>query len=118
VNADQAIAESQKAVGATRGRAFYVPALGHAYAMAGRRSDAEQVLQTLPERANESYVSAFDVAVIYTGLGEKDTAFVWLEKAAAERSTFLAYSKWEPRLDPLRSDPRFKQLLTRIGLPQ
>lgn len=86
--------------------------------MAGRRSDAEQVLQTLSQRANESYVSAFDVAVIYAGLGEKDTAFVWLEKAAAERSTFLAYSKWEPRLDPLRSDPRFKQLLTRIGLPQ
>jgi tetratricopeptide (TPR) repeat protein len=115
---DQAIAELQKAVGATHGRAFYAAALGHAYAMAGSRSDAEQVLATLSQQANKGYVSAFDVAAIYAGLGEKDKAFSWLDKAAAERSSFLVYSKWEPRLDPLRSDPRFNQLLTRIGLPQ
>ncbi len=115
---DQAIAEFHKAVGATHGRAFYVAALGHAYAMAGSRSDAEKVLQTLSQQANKSYVSAFDVAAIYAGLGEKDKAFAWLDKAAAEHSSFLAYSKWEPRLDPLRSDPRFKQVLARIGLPE
>jgi TolB-like protein/Tfp pilus assembly protein PilF len=115
---DEATAQFQKAVGATQGRAFFLAALGHAYAVAGRRSDAEQVLQTLSQRANKSYVSAFDVATIYAGLGEKDTAFAWLEKAAAERSSFLVYSKWEPRLDPLRSDPRFNQLLKRIGLPE
>lgn len=115
---DQAIAEFQKAVGATRGRAFYAAALGHAYAMAGRNSDAEQVLRNLFQKANQTYVSAFDVATIYAGLGEKEKAFAWLDKAAAEHSSFLAYSKWEPRLDPLRSDPRFKQVLTRIGLPQ
>jgi tetratricopeptide (TPR) repeat protein len=115
---DQAIAEFHKAVGATHGRAFYVAALGHAYAMAGSRSDAEKVLQTLSQQANKSYVSAFDVAAIYAGLGEKDKAFAWLDKAAAEHSSFLAYSKWEPRLDPLRSDPRFRQVLARIGLPE
>ena len=115
---DQAIAEFQKAVGATHGRAFYAAALGHAYAMAGRKADAEHVLQTLSQQANKGYVSAFDVATIYAGLGEKDKAFAWLDKAATEHSSFLAYSKWEPRLDPLRSDPRFKQVLTRIGLPQ
>src|ERR1700756_5032779 len=53
----------------------------------------------------------------YTALGEKDTAFGWIEKAMEERSTWLVYSKWEPRLDPLRSDPRFQDLLRRIGLP-
>jgi TolB-like protein/Flp pilus assembly protein TadD len=115
---DEAIAQLQKAVGITQGASFDLAALGHAYAVAGRRSDAEQVLQTLAQRANKTYVSAFDIATIYTGLGEKDTAFAWLEKAAAERSTFLVYSKWEPRLDPLRSDPRFNRLLRRIGLPQ
>jgi len=62
-------------------------------------------------------VSPFDIALIYTALGEKDTAFAWLAKAVAEHSTWLVYSKWEPRLDPLRSDPRFQDLLRRIGLP-
>ena len=115
---DQAIAEFQKAVGATHGRAFYTAALGHAYAMAGSKSDAERVLQTLSQQAGKGYVSAFDMATIYAGLGEKDKAFAWLDKAAFERSSFLAYSNWEPRLDPLRSDARFHQLMTRIGLPQ
>jgi hypothetical protein len=55
--------------------------------------------------------------VIHAGLGEKDEAFTLLEKSIAERSTFLVYTKWEPRLDPLRSDPRFTQILKRIGLP-
>jgi TolB-like protein/Tfp pilus assembly protein PilF len=113
---DQAITQFQDAVMETQSRSFYLAALGHAYAMAGRRNDADQVLQTLFDRAKKSYVSAFDVASIYAGLGEKDKAFAWLDKAAAEHSSFLAYSKWEPRLDPLRSDPRFNKLLTRIGL--
>lgn len=114
---DDAIAQFQNAVGETQSRSFFLAALGHAYALAGRRNDAEKVLQTLFQRSQKSYVSAFDVATIYAGLGEKDKAFTWLDKAAAERSSFLVYSKWEPRLDPLRSDPRFERLLTRIGLP-
>src|SRR5438552_5402639 len=55
------------------------------------------------------------MAVIYTCLGDKEQAFRWLEKAYEERSSFLVYSLWEPRLDPLRSDPRFQELLHRIG---
>ena len=115
---DQAIAEFKKAVESTKGDSFFLAPLGHAYALAGNRREAEKVLQTLSDRAKRSYVSPFDVALIYTALGEKDKAFALLDKALAERSTFLVYSKWEPRLDPLRSDPRFKQLLKQIGLPQ
>jgi TolB-like protein/Tfp pilus assembly protein PilF len=119
---EQAIAEFEKAVELTNKNSplvspFYLAALAHAYALAGRRSDAEQVLQGLLERARQSYVSPFDIALIYTALGQKDTAFAWITKAVAERSTWLVYSKWEPRLDPLRSDPRFRDLLRRIGLP-
>jgi len=55
---------------------------------------------------------------LYRPLGDKETAFAWLDKAVAERSTWLVYSKWEPRLDPLRNDPRFVGLLRRIGLAQ
>jgi serine/threonine protein kinase/Flp pilus assembly protein TadD len=114
---EQAIVEFQSAIEATKGDSFFLAPLGHAYALAGRRTDAEQVLHTLLARAKKSYVSPFDISLIYTALGEKDSAFAWLEQAANERSTFLVYSKWDPRLDPLRSDPRFKKLLDLIGLP-
>ena len=119
---EKAVAEFKKAVELTDKNSpllspFYLAGLAHAYAQAGRRSDAEQVLQGLLERGRQSYVSPFDIALIYTALGEKDTAFGWMTKAVAERSTWLVYSKWEPRLDPLRSDPRFQDLLRRIGLP-
>jgi len=118
---EQAIAEFKKAVELSNKNSppfspFYLAGLGHAYAVAGRRSDAQQILQGLLDRAKHSYVSAFDIAVIYVALGDKDTAFAWLNKAVTERSTFLVYSKWDPRLDPLRSDPRFQVLLRRIGL--
>jgi hypothetical protein len=61
--------------------------------------------------------SPFDIALVYTALGDKDAMFTWLDKAMKDHSTWLVYSKWEPRLDPLRSDPRFQDLLRRIGLP-
>jgi TolB-like protein/tetratricopeptide (TPR) repeat protein len=119
---EQAIAEFKKAVELTDKSSpifssFYRAGLGHAYALAGRQSDAERVLQGLLKRAGQSYVSPFDIALIYTALGQKDTAFTWMAKAVAERSTWLVYTKWEPRLDPLRRDPRFRDLLRRIGLP-
>ena len=115
---EQAVAEFKRAVEITKGDPFFVAALGHAYAVAGNRREAEKILQTLSDRAKKSYVSPFDLALIHAALGERDKAFALLDKAAAERSTFLVYSKWEPRLDPLRADPRFQNLLRRIGLPQ
>ena len=81
------------------------------------KRDAGQVLTSLLDKSKQSYVSPFDIALIYTALGQKDAAFEWLQKAVNERSTFLVYSKWEPRLDPLRSDPRFGQILKKIGFP-
>ncbi|MGB9071982.1 MAG: protein kinase [Terriglobales bacterium] len=118
---EQAVTEFKKAVELTsKGSPMYTflfAGLGHAYALSGRKSDAEQILQALLEQTKQSYVSPFDIALIYSALGKKDTAFEWMTKAVAERSTWLVYSKWEPRLDPLRSDPRFQDLLRRIGLP-
>jgi eukaryotic-like serine/threonine-protein kinase len=117
----EAVAEFKKAVDSTPKDStmytFLLGVLGHAYASAGNKSDAQAVLQTLLARSKQSYASPFDIALIYTALGDKETAFAWLDKAVAERSTWLVYSKWEPRLDPLRSDPRFPKLLQRLGLP-
>src|SRR5439155_21324130 len=90
-------------------------AIGHTYAIAGKKEELGKILEILKRISAQGYVSAFDMAVIYTGLGDKEQAFRWLEKAYGERSSFLVYSLWEPRLDPLRSDPRFQELLHRIG---
>ena len=90
--------------------------LGHAYAVSGDKAKAQQVLDELQERSKQGYVSAYLTAVIYAGLGEKDRAFEWLEKAFNERAEFLIYLKTDPRLETLRTDPRFLDLLRRIGL--
>ena len=114
---EQAIAEYQQAVSLSGGMTISIAALGHIFGLSGKRGQAEQVLAELGERAKQSYVSAYDIATIYTGMGETERAFEWLDKAYEERSSFLMHIPWDPRLDPLRSDPRFSGLLARIGLP-
>ncbi|MBZ5537091.1 MAG: protein kinase [Acidobacteriia bacterium] len=89
--------------------------LGHAYALSGMRSEAEQVLEELKQRSTRSYVSPYSIAIIYAGLGEKDEAFLWLEKAFEERPFYLVWLEVDPNLDNLRSDPRFAALKRRVG---
>jgi len=71
----------------------------------------------LNEVSKQFYVSPYNVALIYAGLGEKDQALAWLERAFAERSTWMPYLKVDPWLDNLRSDPRFQGLLRRMNFP-
>ena len=113
---EKAIDELQKAVSLSGGSSLYVSSLAHAYAMAGRRSEAETLLRQLNERAKHTYVPAFHMAIIYAGLGQKDQALVWLEKGYQERSAWMVWLKVDPRLDVLRSDQRFQDLVRRIGL--
>ncbi len=92
--------------------------LGYAYAKAGQRDEALKILDQLQARANKGeYVLPLGIAWIYIGLGDKDKAFVWLDKAFAERSGGLRQIKTDPIYDPLRSDPRFTDLLRRMKLP-
>jgi len=67
--------------------------------------------------AQRCYVPAYHLAIVCAGLGETDQAFAWLEKAHGERDGFLTYLKVDPRLDRLRPEPRFADLLRRVGLP-
>jgi TolB-like protein/Tfp pilus assembly protein PilF len=92
-------------------------ALGHAYAATGNTGEARRILGNLLERSGRSYVTPMSIAVIYTGLGETENAFGWLEKAHAERSGGLLTLKVHPIFDGLRPDPRFQGLIRRIGLP-
>lgn len=91
-------------------------ALGHAYAMSGQRAEAQKVLAELQETAKRRYVSPYDLATIYAGLGEKEQALAWLEKAYEDRSGWLGlWLKVDPKFDGLRTDERFRDLLRRIG---
>ena len=92
--------------------------LGYAYAVFGKKDEARKILDELKELSEREYVSSYFLALIYTGLGEKDQALEWLEKAYQERAIYLIYVGKQPQFDALRSDPRFTDLLRRVGLPE
>ncbi len=68
--------------------------------------------------SQRGYVPSWGFALVYTAMGDKDRAFEWLDKAYDERPSDLAWIKADPRMDPLRSDPRYHELLLRMGLPE
>jgi tetratricopeptide (TPR) repeat protein len=92
--------------------------LGYAYAAAGRKPEALQVITELKAQAQQRHVSSYAIATVYAGLGDRDETFQWLEKAYEERSPGLTWMKVDPMLDIVRSDPRYVDLLRRTGLPQ
>ncbi len=92
--------------------------LGHAYAASGKRDEALKTLDQLKETSKQRYVRQYIFAVVYAGLNEKDQAFQWLEKGYQGRADDLTLIKVDPLLDNLRSDPRFADLVRRVGLPQ
>ena len=112
----EAIAAYQKAIGTSERTSPLLGLLGHAYAASGKRGEALKVLNELTEMAKLKYVSPYDLAVLYTGLGEKDRAIEQLNKAYDDRAGWIINLKVEPLFDPLRSDPRFADLLRRMRL--
>ena len=112
----EAIAEFQNAMSSEDNPAI-LGALGHVYAVAGNKGGAEKVIKEL-KGLSERYVAPYHIAIIYAGIQKKDEAFHWLEEAYQSRDEWLLYLKIDPRLDSLRSDPRFSNLLARAGFPQ
>ena len=89
------------------------------YAISGKRAEALKIIDHLNELSATSYVAPYNIAAIHAGLGNKDEAFAALDRAYNERSALLAlYFTNDPRMDSLRSDPRFAELVRKIGLPQ
>jgi TolB-like protein/DNA-binding winged helix-turn-helix (wHTH) protein/Flp pilus assembly protein TadD len=113
---EKAIAELERARDLSPGGIYFLRSLGNAYAVAGRKGQAQQVLREIREDSTRRYVSPFSFALIYTGLGDKEQAFEWLQKAYQQRDPSLSTLRGDPRLDPLRSDPRFQDLLRRVRL--
>jgi DNA-binding winged helix-turn-helix (wHTH) protein/TolB-like protein/Tfp pilus assembly protein PilF len=110
------LSESERAAAKARGERWASANLVYAYAQMGRKAQALQIAEDLREMCDERYISPFVMATAYIGVGDKDEAFKWLEKAYEERSNFLWLLKVYPYLDSLRSDPRFADLLRRVGL--
>jgi TolB-like protein/Flp pilus assembly protein TadD len=112
---DDAIAELRRAADLSSGGVM-LGSLGYACAVSNRRAEALEIVQGLVESSKLHYVPPAAVAIVFSGLGETAQAMTWLEKAEEARDPWVTGLKVEPMFDPLRSDPRFLQLLHRVGL--
>jgi tetratricopeptide (TPR) repeat protein len=113
---EEAIAVYQKAREISSDDPWVIGILGHAYAAAGRREEAERLLEELKEMAKGQPASPYNMAVVCAGLKNNDDAFEWLELARLNRSAPMVFINIEPFFDDLRADPRFANLLERMGL--
>jgi len=111
-----AISPLEKIVSISHGSPAATGVLIRAYAHAGRRADALRLLAELKHRRESGYVPAGAFVNAYLGLGDNEQAFAWLEQAYREHSNILMFLKTHPYFDPLRSDPRFQDLVRRVGL--
>ena len=112
----EAIVEFQKAGTLSGEDVELLSARGHFYAMLGETDKANEVLRQLNALAERRYVPAYMVARVYLGFGDNDRVFELLEEACGERYGYLAYLNVEPLFDSIRSDPRFAELIRRVGL--
>jgi TolB-like protein/Flp pilus assembly protein TadD len=110
------ITEPDKAV--TEETQTVASGLGWVYAVSGRRADALRLAKEFKDLSSHAYVDPYNIAVIYAGLGEQDEVFRWLEKGYEQRSSGIPYLTTDPFWYVMHSDPRYADLLRRIGLPQ
>ena len=113
---EQAINEYQKVISIDGETTDTLCFLGYALAMSGKRSEAQAILDKL--KSSKEYVSPTVLAVLHVGLGDKEGAIASLERAYAAHDLMMQYLKVAPHYDSLRSDPRFRDLIRRVGLPQ
>ncbi|HKN59986.1 MAG TPA: protein kinase [Candidatus Acidoferrales bacterium] len=113
----EAVAEWQRYSDLSPG-SFPLGYLGYGYGRLGDRAQALRILEELKAGSRKEFVSAYTFAVIYAGLNDKDQVFASLQQALQERTAFLIWVKLDTMWDPFRSDPRFADLVRRVGLPQ
>jgi tetratricopeptide (TPR) repeat protein len=112
----EAIKSFKRAVTYSGRGSGFIASLAHAYASAGKSEEARNLLKELTALAQKQYVSPYAFALVYVGMGNKDQAVAWLDKAYQERASALPFVKVNPRLASLHADPRLHNLLRRLGL--
>ncbi|MBK9214175.1 MAG: tetratricopeptide repeat protein [Chloracidobacterium sp.] len=115
---EEAVKAMEKAVELTNRQNIVLSEFGFVLGAVGMRAEAMAVAKELEDKYVRKTTAANDAAAVYSGLGEKDKAFEWLEKDFQTRDSRLNAIRWESRFEPLRDDPRFKDLLKRMGLPE
>lgn len=115
---EEAVSALEKAVELTNRQNVVLSELGYVYGSVGKRNEAMAVAKELEDKYARKVAAGHEVAAVYAGLGEKDKAFEWLEKDFQNRDSRLNTFRWELQFEPLRDDPRFKDLLKRMGLPE
>jgi len=115
---EEAVSTLEKAVELTNRQNIVLSELGYVYAQVGKRTEALVVAKELEDKFARDAATGHDVAAVYSGLGEKDKAFEWLEKSFQTRDSQLNTFRWEMQFESLANDPRFKDLLKRMGLPE
>ena len=113
---DQAIAEYSAMLTSSGNDPVRLASLGCAYALAGKKLQAQKVVVQLNEASKIHYVPPYVLGLVHAALGENDKAFSWLEKAYEQHDSYLVRLRVEPLMDPLRPDPRFERLLHRMNL--
>ena len=115
---DEAIAEFQKSIELVGRNSNSFGELAVAYAVSGRTKEAQAIIKELEERYRNKQAEGQDLAIVYAGLGDKDKAFEWLEKDLSARTVTLPEIRWSAGWESLRDDPRYKDLVKRMGLPE
>jgi predicted Zn-dependent protease len=113
-----AIAELQKAVDLSNRHEVPLASLGQVMGESGRKQEAARILEELRRRSQQRYISPCVVALVQIGLGEREQAIASLEQGYNNRDQWMLYLKVDPHMDDLRTDPRFQDLVRRVGIPQ
>jgi predicted Zn-dependent protease len=114
---EEATTEAREAVRLSNNDPWHIATLGYVYATAGQVEEARRILDELATRLKEAYLGPTGFALVHAGLDERDRMFEWLERAYQDHDVFLPGTLTDPLLASMRSDPRFADLLRRVGLP-
>jgi tetratricopeptide (TPR) repeat protein len=114
---DDAIREHKKAVELSDGSTEHTAYLGWTYGLLGQKEEAGNILREFLRLSKQQYMSSYLIGALYLGIGGKDQAFAWFNEAIEKHEQAMLYLKYDPTLDPIRKDPRFSELLKKMGLP-
>src|SRR6185436_2702156 len=113
----EAVAQFEKAKQIEKSIPEVLASLGHGLALSGRKAEALKIVHELQDRSTTEFVSSYTIALVYIGLGMKEEALQYLEKSYSEGSFYMIHLKVEPILDSVRADPRFTDIVRRVGHP-